>query len=111
MANKKEYSFEQYKLDATRYDVKKFEAKAKPRSYENIPVIGALIYIWRMQINTWGIDRGPLRKNLNVKRIIFMFAFLIYLYSFLALLTPWFVYWHTNLAIKKTKAQIESRDL
>ena len=104
-------NFEEYKIKATKDDVEKLEKKIKIFWWENIPVIGCIIYIIRMGVNQQDIDRGILRKQIVIYNLIFTFALLFYIHLLLSLITPWYTNAIYKEAIKKTKEKIKERDL
>ncbi|AGM26136.1 hypothetical protein SSYRP_v1c05460 [Spiroplasma syrphidicola EA-1] len=116
LQNEAKMSFQEYKILVTKDDIIKFEKNLKPFWWENIPVIGTTIYAIRTGIKQSEIDRGLLRKEITVAYTIFVFAFLIYLYGLLYLLTPWFGYWINRTGLKRAKKKLaelenETKDL
>ena len=104
-------SYSEYRILATEEDIKKFSGKMKPFWWENIPIIGGLIYMIRMFINQMDIDRGTLKKQIFIYHIIFMFCFLMYIYTLLSLITPWYTYSIYKLGVNKTKIKLANNDI
>ena len=104
-------SFSEYKIKATQADVASMKAHMKPKAWENIPVIGAIIYIIRMQYRIMGIDRGPLRQQIWKWNLIFVLAMLLYIHVAVMILTPWLLYAQLEVAINQTENMIKKNNL
>ena len=111
MKNDNKMTFSEYKIRATKNDVQQLSRVYKPYWWENIVVIGPMIYHIRMGIEVAGIDRGPLRRQITKWNVIFTFALLIYIYSVIMLLTPWLMYGILKISITKTNELIDKKDL
>ncbi len=110
--NKKEkMSYEEYRIIATKEDIKKLEKRIKPFWWENIVIIGCILYEIRLEIQQMDIDRGALRKEILKYNIIFVFALLGIIYVILTIITPWFRYSIYKIAINKTNDRIEKNDI
>ncbi len=97
----KEFTYDEYKIKAIKEDVKRLESHLKPFWFENVPLIGSIFYVKRIQYHIRDIDRGLLRKNL-AKYAIIWFPLIIITYF----ITPWFNYYVSKKAIKKTKEEL-----
>ena len=99
-------SFKQYKTLATQEDVNRFKQKMRPHWWENIFIIGSIIYEIRVGFLYMMIDRGPLRRNILKWELIFQFATLFLIRYVVAFVSPWPKYWMLKLAIKDTENMI-----
>ncbi len=85
-------------------DLKKY---AKPHWWENLPIIGSIEYMIRMQNKDRNVKNNELHQTLMSYRWKFVMATLILGFILLILITPWFVYLIHILAIKKINKKLE----
>ena len=101
------FSLEKYKIAVVKDDIKKLKKMMVIKSWEHIPVIGAIGYTIRFQYAVQGIDRGLLRKKIWKWHVIVTIIGLLYITAALMLLTPWITYYIIQKSIVDTEQEME----